>query len=133
MGMTSKLLVVMIVLFAVGVAMMEDPAPAVETPEQIAAKAAKKEKEALQYLATSSAAKAIKASMRDPQSIVFASLRVSDDAKTVCAEYSGRNGFGGMSQETAVVTGGKATGSSKAWNKRCTGPMRNMMYVARQL
>ena len=144
----TKLVLLMMVLFVVGVALRDDPVPApkvedavaVETPEQKAAREAKeasdkakKEREALQYLVASSSAKAIKSAMRDPDSLVFESLRVSDDAGTVCAEYRARNGFGGMNKEFAVVAGGKALQTPKAWNKHCTGPMRDMMFVTRRL
>lgn len=113
----------------------EKAALASETPEQKSARekaeAEKKEKESRQYIVAASTAKAIKSAMREPASLVFDSLRISDDAKTLCAEYRARNGFGGMSIEHVVVAGGKTLQTAKAWNKHCLGPMRDMKWAAR--
>ena len=90
-----------------------------KTPEQIAAAAA----DSKRAVAAMTAAALIKKSAREPDSINFSGLRVSEDATVVCAVYKGRNGFGGVSEEYAVYIVGLQSGASDSWNKHCTGNM----------
>lgn len=72
----------------------------------------------------------IKAMAREPDSIKFDEVRVSDDATIACANYRGRNGFGGISVEHAVFKDGQIVKSARAWNKNCLAPMEDETYAA---
>lgn len=98
-----------------------------ETPEQ----KAQKEAETVRYAVAAATSKLLRDTMRDPESIKFESLRVSENADTVCMEYRARNGFGGMNREFMVVSGEKTSQKASAWNKHCTKPMYDMMWASK--
>ena len=99
----------------------------VETPEQ----KAQKEAETARYAVAAATSKLLRDTMRDPESMKFESLRVSENADTVCMEYRARNGFGGMNREFMVVADGKTSQKPNAWNKHCTGGMYDMLWAAK--
>lgn len=69
-------------------------------------------------------AQAIRDSAREPDSIVFNSLRTDEKANIVCAEFRGRNGFGGYSRQFVIVTPQKTYQDNIAqWNKHCSGEL----------
>lgn len=74
--------------------------------------------------------RAIKSSAREPQSITFDEVRVSDDAKIACVIYRGRNGFNGMAVEHAVFKNGEPLQSAHAWNKNCRAVMEIVTFAA---
>ena len=65
---------------------------------------------------------ALKKASREPDSFKVRQAFVSDDGRTICIEYSGRNGFGGVSVEQVVQAGDEVHQNSAAqWNKHCAG------------
>lgn len=94
-----------------------------KTSEQSAA-------ETKRYVVAVSATKAIRESMRDPDSLEYDALRVNDDASVVCAKYRARNGFGGVNRELMVITGKGASQTPDDWNEHCTQPMYDMNWAA---
>lgn len=93
------------------------PTPQVtaKTPEQIAAKAA----EDRAFQRTARIAAGIKASLREPGSVVWESIHANEDASIICLDYRARNGFGGMAREFVVFANGKASKKVNDWNRRC--------------
>lgn len=66
-------------------------------------------------------AKAVRKSMRDPDSTVFEVMGVNTSATVACAEYRSRNGFGGMNREQVVYANGTLQRGTKALiAKHCT-------------
>ena len=61
----------------------------------------------------------IKTGLRDPDSLTWQRIRVSDDASVVCLEYRAKNGFGGLKLERTTYAGGRLSSESWAWNKNC--------------
>lgn len=76
-------------------------------------------------------AKTIRDAAKDPDSIKFHSVRVSNDTKTACADFTGRNGFGGATRSSAVLVGTQISMSAEAWNKHCLAAMPDYTYMAR--
>lgn len=72
----------------------------------------------------------VKASARDPGSITFDEVRVSDDATIACVIYRGRNGFNGMAVERGVYKAGAFVRSAKSWNRNCRIPMEILTFAA---
>ncbi|MBK6414087.1 hypothetical protein, partial [Sphingopyxis sp.] len=62
--------------------------------------AEKKDADIKRHAAALAASGEIKKSIRTPDSIVFDTLLVSDDAKAVCVRFRARNDFGGMTRES---------------------------------
>jgi hypothetical protein len=76
------------------------------------------------------AARAIKDNLRDPDSLVWESIRANDDATVLCIEYRARNGLGGMNREFIVYAKGAPSQKPAVWNKHCAGKsMYDMMSV----
>lgn len=92
------------------------------SPEQKAAEAKQKIEYDKRVLAAMVAADRIKKSAREPSTITFISLRVSGDAKVVCTQYTGRNGFGGISEEFLIFVAGRRVDTDN-WKKYCKGDM----------
>lgn len=91
------------------------------TPEQRTAEDRAKAASTARLTAARAAATALKQSLRDPASVQWESILVSDDAKTVCVAYRARNGFGGLNREIAVYHNGKPSQSISSWNTWCAG------------
>lgn len=105
---------------------------ATPTPEEVqrqaeAARIAAQEEELFQH--TASAVRAVKASLRDPESVVWESIRTDRAASVVCIQYRAKNGFGGMTRETALVTGREIFHSDAAYKKFCTPDLVDMIKV----
>lgn len=71
-------------------------------------------------------ARELKNMVRDPDSLEIASALAMPDGQTVCYEYRARNGFGGMNDGQAVLTGGMLYAESagkfrKLWKGHCAG------------
>jgi Na+-transporting methylmalonyl-CoA/oxaloacetate decarboxylase gamma subunit len=121
MSLGVKIFIGLFVMIVVGQLIRVTTPP--KTPEQIASDAAAAAADDKRVGAAMLAAALIKKSAREPDSINFSSLRVSDDATVVCAVYKGRNGFGGVSEEPAVYIVGLQSGAPDSWNEHCTGKM----------
>ena len=100
----------------------QKPAP---TPEETA----EKERSSLRYSKTVMAANAVKKSMRDPESLVWESIRANEDAGTICLEYRARNGFGGMNKGHVTLVKGVPSQKVESWNRHCTAPLYDMSYI----
>lgn len=92
----------------------------------VTASAQKPEDRAVQRAALG--AKALKNSMRNPDSFKLESALVIDETFAVCYEYRSQNGFGGMNRGQAVLArDGKRfltnemDGFGKLWNRECAG------------
>lgn len=79
------------------------------------------------------AARAVKAalrdSLRDPDSLVFESMRVSEDSRIVCALYRAKNGFGGMNRKFVVYVDRSGFDTADVWKKHCSGPMNDWLWA----
>lgn len=100
---------------------VEKPAPVAKTPEQIEAEAADKSRSQRAIFAVT----ALRHGLRDPDSVNWESISVSDDASVVCVEYRAKNGFGGVNFEQTVYTKGKFSTAAKPWNRHCAGKQLN--------
>lgn len=99
----------------------EKPALPVKTPEQIASEAAEKSRSQRAIFVVT----ALRHGLRDPDSVKWESVSVSDDASVVCVEYRAKNGFGGVNFEQTVYTKGKFSTAAKPWNRHCAGKQLN--------
>lgn len=97
-----------------------------KTPEQ----KAKEEADTKRFVVAAAVAETLKKAVRDPDSLKFDSVRISDDAKVACVEYRARNGFGGMNREIVIFVDGVSRSDAATWNKRCTGKMYDYLYAA---
>lgn len=88
-------------------------------PAPTAAERAAKEAEQRRYLAVAIVAKKVKNAMRDPESVVWESIRADEKAETVCLSYRARNGFGGMTREAVTVTPTGSGQDAALWNRHC--------------
>jgi len=105
-------------------------AEAAKTPEQRASEAATKNADVLRYQTAQATSLALRKAAREPESVKFDSLRVDESASLVCAEFRGRNGFGGMSVEHVAIFKGKPDTSLAAWNKHCTKSLYDYLLAA---
>jgi hypothetical protein len=83
------------------------------------------------YQAATSVAAYLKSRAREPDSLQFESMGVSDDATVVCSSYRARNGFGGMNREAMIFIGDEGqAATAAAWKRRCTN-LRDFMYAVK--
>lgn len=132
MRTTTKLLIGAVIALLVSIQMGVDKKQAklaARTPEQIAADTAKEKALTRRENAANGVARALKDSMRDPDSLKIDSMRVSDDSKTVCVEYRAKNGFGGYNRELVTYLDGKGKKGVDIWNKNCLTPLTDLMYA----
>lgn len=104
---------------------------ALKTPQQRAAEAERENAQAARYAAANIAAKALRKTAREPDSVKFDTIRVSDDASLVCVEMRGRNGFGGIALERVTIVSGLADRSPKTWNGRCLIELNDLTYAGK--
>ncbi|QCI93375.1 zinc ribbon domain-containing protein [Novosphingobium sp. EMRT-2] len=65
------------------------------------------------------AAKAVKAALRDPDSLVVERIGTDDAGSLVCIEYRARNGFGGMNRSFVAFKDGSPKEEASYFNKSC--------------
>lgn len=70
-------------------------------------------------------AKALKASLRNPDSLSFESILANDDGSIICMTYRAQNGFGGMNIGHVVFKDGDPSESHASWHAHCAGKMLN--------
>jgi hypothetical protein len=97
-----------------------------KSPEEIA----RQERDSKRWSNVVSAGAAIRDSMRNPDSLIWESIRSNDDGSVLCFEYRAQNGFGGMNRAFVSKANGVFSESSAAWNKNCTQPLTDMKYAA---
>ena len=115
-------IVVAVALLALVVkASLRTSTPDSRTLEQIAAAAVADKAHSDRMSASAIALRTIKMSLRDPDSVKWASVSASKDATIVCVEYRAKNGFGGMNLEYATAVGVVVSTKPEAWNKHCIG------------
>lgn len=129
LGIIFSLIVGGAIFSGVTASKKEEIAQANKSPQQIAAEKAKKDADLHRYAVAVAAAKSIKGAMRDPDSLKFDSMRVSEDGKTVCAEYRAKNGFGGMNKEFVTFVKDIGHRDAATWNKNCRGAMTDQLYA----
>ena len=83
-----------------------------------------KQKTHRDYLAYLSA-KALKASLRNPDSLSFESILANDDGSVICMTYRAQNGFGGMNIGHVVFKNGEPSESHASWHGNCAGKLLN--------
>jgi hypothetical protein len=66
---------------------------------------------------------ALKKDLRDPDSLVWETVRANDNASVICIEYRAKNGFGGMNRDFIAVVNNNVKRDAAAWNKHCTVPL----------
>lgn len=64
-------------------------------------------------------AKALKASLRNPDSLAFQYIHANDDGSVVCMKYRAQNGFGGMNIGYVVFKNGNPSESRARWQSNC--------------
>jgi hypothetical protein len=64
-------------------------------------------------------AKALKASLRNPDSLDFDSILANDDGSVICMTYRAQNGFGGMNLGHVVFKDGDPSESHSSWRTNC--------------
>lgn len=69
---------------------------------------------------------ALKNALREPDSVVWESVRADDNAETVCIKYRAANGFGGTNLEIIAFANGQESRSIAFWNKHCTQPLHDI-------
>ena len=119
-------IVVLVVVAVVALSAVVDslkPSAPTKTPAQIEAE--RKADAAIKKVAGSMSF--VKANNRNPDSVVWESVRANDDASVVCIEYRGQNGFGGMTRGMMIVVNTTAYQDAAAWNRFCTTPLQDMM------
>jgi hypothetical protein len=71
------------------------------------------------------AAKALKASLRNPDSRSFEQILVNDDGSVICITYRAQNGFGGMNIGHVVFKDGDPSESHASWRAHCARKLLN--------
>jgi hypothetical protein len=113
-----------------GIVGKEPPTPtAPKAKEQLAAEKAKADREQARGAKAVAAGVVVKSSLRDPESVVWESIRANDDASIICIEYRARNGFGGMNRGFVVFVKDRPSQEPSAWNKNCTQPLGGVAYA----
>ncbi|MEG3153304.1 hypothetical protein [Sphingomonas sp. RB1R13] len=120
-SLPKKLGIGFAVLVGVGVLTQGSAPPAINAAAAADDPAVKQEK-ARDYAAYLSA-RALKASLRNPESLTFKSIRASDDGSVICMTYRAQNGFGGLNLEHMLVKDGDPTQGAAAWNRNCAHKM----------
>lgn len=100
-------------------------AEAAKSQEQRSAEAKAKAEAEKRHQAAARALIAIKKSLRDPDSVQWDEILVSDDSSTICIGYRAKNGFGGYSRGHIALFNGTASDTAEAWNKHCAGKRMN--------
>lgn len=85
------------------------PAPKTEAEQQATTRMAM----------AAAAAKALKQSLREPDSLDIISIKTDQLANIICLEYRAKNGFGGTSIEHLVVLPKRSSDKAADWNKHC--------------
>ena len=78
-------------------------------------------------------AKAVKGALRDPDSVVWESIRANPTADVICIEYRAKNGFGGFNRETVVQGNGKISQHKKDWKKFCEAELTDMASIIKEI
>lgn len=90
---------------------------AAKSPEQRAAEAAARAKREADFQFALSAAKAVRAGLKNPKSFELVSAGLVDGGP-LCLEYRGTNSFNAVVTQTSVVL---RDGKLGQWNKHCAG------------
>ena len=77
------------------------------------------------------ATKAVRAAMRNPESLKWEAVQVNDDATIACLQYRAQNGFGGMNRESVVVVNNAVSKKPGDVKKYCSNPMHDEIAAAR--
>lgn len=79
------------------------------------------------------AAKAVKASLRNPDSLTIDEILANDDGSVICMTYRAQNGFGGMNIEHIVFRDGNPSQSHASWHTNCANKMLNDVTAVRSM
>lgn len=101
----------------------ESPPPLPPVPVKTAAQIAQDKKSEATRLMVLMYMQALKKDLRDPDSIVWESVRANDNASVICMEYRAKNGFGGMNRDVIAVIDNHVKRGTTAWNKHCTASL----------
>lgn len=94
--------------------------------------AAEKKLEAERFALAKEIGRSVRDGLRDPDSLKFRMLGVSADARTACAHFQAKNGFGGMVQTQMIVVDYKPVGATAAtWKKHCQNLIDHLYVVQR--
>ena len=64
-------------------------------------------------------AKALKESLRNPDSLAFVYIHTNDDGSVVCMKYRAQNGFGGLNLGYVVYRDGQPSERPASWRANC--------------
>lgn len=78
-------------------------------------------------------AKALKSSLRNPDSLAFDEILANDDGSVVCMKYRAQNGFGGMNFEYVVFKNGEPSQSHASWRANCAHKMLNDLTAVKSM
>lgn len=67
---------------------------------------------------------AVKKTLRDPDSLRWEEVLISEDATIACLTFRARNGFGGMNIQSITFAGGTFHEDDSAWNRHCASQAR---------
>lgn len=73
----------------------------------------------------------IKRASRDPGSFQVETFLISSDLETRCIRYRAKNGFGGISVESVVVTREGMLREAYNWHSKCSGEMTDVTSAVR--
>jgi rRNA maturation endonuclease Nob1 len=79
------------------------------------------------------AAKTVKASLRNPDSLSFEQILANDDGSVICMTYRAQNGFGGMNIEHVVFKDGEPSQSQASWHARCAHKLLNDVTAVKSM
>jgi hypothetical protein len=105
-------------------------APKVLTTEEIAYNAKLEAQHESRFNLALLWSRAVKSSMRDPDSLQWEAVTVNEDASVACFKYRAKNGFGGFGEEFTVISNSRATKTVADWNRYCTKSMYNLKAAA---
>jgi hypothetical protein len=125
-GLRKAVIVLFALLVLVALVRLAGPDP---SPEERAKDAQSKAEGDKRVAAAMVAKRSIIAAARNPDSVKFDLIGVTDDASLVCIEYRAENGFGGMNREQVAFQAGASHRDARFWNANCRQPLNNLTRV----
>ncbi len=114
-----------LVLFGIIYGIATQPEPRVQSPEELAAAAAKER----EFQVVASRLRALKAAMKNPASFELVEADLADNG-TLCVKYRATNSFNAVTTSIYAVNSTMASDKVADWNKHCTGvPLRDFKHA----
>lgn len=121
MSRTAKLIIAAVVLVAIGqqITKTDELKEPSKTPAQIAMEEAAEKSDRARIRAARSTAETVKAQAKNPDSVKFVQIAVSDDAALVCVSYRATNSFNAIVPGVMVMTNNTVSPDESKWKKLC--------------